>query len=90
MTSEEIQEARKDAEDAGWIRLPGKGPRCWGWCAYTVMEYKPGQWWGYLDDHRGYNGLGISMKTREEAQAFCEDHYYDRKGQENPRRGEPI
>lgn len=77
MTSEEIQENRKDAESAGWVKLTTNGPDEWGWCGYTVMRYKPNEWWGYLENHRGYNGLGISMKTREEAQAFCEAHYFE-------------
>lgn len=90
MTSEEIAESRKEAEDAGWVRLSSKGPEEWGWCGYRVMKHKQGQWWGY-EPRYGYNaGLGISMKTRQDAQEFCEKHYYDKMGDEMPHRGDPI
>jgi len=91
MTSEEIIESRKEAENAGWVRLNpnGKGPEEWGWCGYRVMRYKKGEWWGYEPKY-GYNaGLGISMKTREDAQAFCESHY-NKKMDYDPHRGDVI
>lgn len=72
--SEQIQQDRKDAESAGWVRMT-KHPESWGWMGYEVMRYSPSQWWAYLHDHRGYGGLGINEPTKEAAQAYCEKHY---------------
>lgn len=81
----QIAENRKEAEDAGWIRLSGPGPEEWGWCGYRVMKHAPGEWWAYHLDR----GLGISEKTRQLAQMFCEEHYDRRMDNEMPRPGEP-